>query len=207
MNIQADTVQLGMTASISAADLIDTMGREAREASQYLATASTEQKNKALLSAAGHIRRIEREILAANAIDMEAAGAKGLTGALLDRLLLNPARVEAMAVGLEEIAALPDPIGAELAQWTRPNGLSIRRVRTPLGVIGVIYESRPNVTADAGALCLKAGNAVILRGGSESFHSSRAIHAALLGGLKDAGLPLSAIQLVPTTDQIGRAHV
>ena len=201
MNIQADTLQLGMTASVSAADLIEVMGREAREASQYLATASTEQKNKALLSAAGHIRRIEREILAANAIDMEAAGAKGLGGALLDRLLLNPARVEAMAKGLEEIAALPDPVGAQLAEWTRPNGLLIRRVRTPLGVIGVIYESRPNVTADAGALCLKAGNAVILRGGSESFHSSRAIHAALLGGLKDAGLPSAAIQLVPTTDR------
>ena len=138
---------------------------------------------------------------------MMAAPAKGLSGAMLDRLELNPERVEAMAQGLETIAALDDPVGTELARWTRPNGLDIARVRVPLGVVGIIYESRPNVTADAGALCLKAGNAAILRGGSESFHSSRAIVAALAHGLAAAGLPAAAIQLVPTADRAAVGHL
>jgi glutamate-5-semialdehyde dehydrogenase len=181
--------------------LIAQMGQDARAAAQVLSIASTESKNRALLEAAKALRSSKAAILAANAQDMAAGRAKGLTAALLDRLELNDKRIEAVAVGLEDIAALPDPVGATMAEWTRPNGLHFQRVRTPLGVIGVIYESRPNVTADAGGLCLKAGNACILRGGSESFNSSRAIHAALVAGLKAAGLPEAAIQLVPTTDR------
>lgn len=181
--------------------LIAQMGQDARAAAQVLSIASTESKNRALLEAAKALRSSKAAILAANAQDMAAGRAKGLTAALLDRLELNDKRIEAVAVGLEDIAALPDPVGATMAEWTRPNGLHFQRVRTPLGVIGVIYESRPNVTADAGGLCLKAGNACILRGGSESFNSSRAIHAALVAGLKAAGLPDTAIQLVPTTDR------
>jgi len=181
--------------------LIAQMGQAARAAAQVLSIASTEAKNRALLEAAKALRVSKAAILEANAQDMAAGRAKGLTAALLDRLELNDKRIEAIAVGLEDIAALPDPVGATLAEWTRPNGLRFQRVRTPLGVIGVIYESRPNVTADAGGLCLKAGNACVLRGGSESFNSSRAIHAALVAGLKSAGLPEAAIQLVPTTDR------
>ena len=147
------------------------------------------------------IRANTRAILAANAQDMDAARAAALAPAMLDRLQLSESRIDAMAHGLEEIAALPDPVGRELARWTRPNGLDIARIATPIGVIGIIYESRPNVTADAGALCLKSGNAAILRGGSESVQSSHAIHAALAEGLKAAGLPATAIQLVPTTDR------
>ncbi|MCL4721896.1 MAG: aldehyde dehydrogenase family protein, partial [Gammaproteobacteria bacterium] len=177
------------------------LGQAARQAAAGLARVSTQQKNQALEAAATAIRAARGSILAANARDMEAARARGLSGALLDRLLLDDGRVEAMARGIGEIAALPDPVGTVLADWTRPNGLRIQRVRVPLGVIGIIYESRPNVTADAGALCLKSGNAVILRGGSESFHSSRAIHAALVEGLRAAGLPETAIQMVPTASR------
>lgn len=177
------------------------LGQAARAAARELAYASSEQKDAALRAAADAVAAAAPEILAANAADMEAARAKGISGAMLDRLLLTEARVEGMVEGLRAIAGQPDPVGAVLAEWDRPNGLHIRRVRTPIGVVGVIFESRPNVTADAGALCLKAGNAVILRGGSESFRSSRAIHAALLEGVRAAGLPEAAIQLVPTTDR------
>jgi glutamate-5-semialdehyde dehydrogenase len=177
------------------------MGRVAREAAAALREASAEQKNKALISAADAIRARESQILAANDEDMKAAAARNLTPALMDRLKLDPKRIEATAKGVAEVASLPDPVGRELARWKRPNGLDIARVATPIGVIGIIYESRPNVTADAGMLCLKSGNVAILRGGSESFHSSRAIHAALVQGLQAAGLPAGAIQLVPTTDR------
>jgi glutamate-5-semialdehyde dehydrogenase len=149
------------------------LGRQARAAARNLAAASAEAKNKALRIAAGALRVRRAEILAANRQDVAEAEQRSLSGALLDRLLLNDQRIDAMAQGLEEIADLPDPIGQELARWSRPNGLDIARVRVPLGVIGIIYESRPNVTADAGALCLKSGNAALLRGGSESFRSSK----------------------------------
>jgi len=181
--------------------LMTAMGRKAVAASQTLALAGTPQKNAALRAAAAAIRNRRSEILAANAQDLRAARERQLGAALLDRLELNDKRVEAMAKGLEEVVALPDPIGTVAAQWTRPNGLEISRVRVPLGVIGIIYESRPNVTADAGALCLKSGNAVILRGGSEAERSNRAIHTCLVDGLVAAGLPAEAIQLVPTTDR------
>ena len=177
------------------------MGRSARAAASALALAPAETRNRALKAAAAAIRQRRGDILDANKQDMDAAGQKALSGALLDRLKLDDKRVEAMAKGLEEIAAFPDPLGTVLAEWTRPNGLTIQRVRVPLGVIGIIYESRPNVTADAGGLCLKSGNAAILRGGSESFNSSQAIHAALTDGLRAANLPAEAIQLVPTTDR------
>ncbi|WP_138380952.1 glutamate-5-semialdehyde dehydrogenase [Luteithermobacter gelatinilyticus] len=181
--------------------LIQEMGQAARKAAAILATCRTEAKNTALRAAAAALRTNEKDILSANARDMEIAKGRGLTGALLDRLLLDSARIEGMARGLEDIADLPDPVGDVMASWDRPNGLKISRVRVPLGVIGIIYESRPNVTADAGALCLKSGNAAILRGGSESAHSSRAIHACLGEGLRQAGLPESAIQLIPTQDR------
>jgi glutamate-5-semialdehyde dehydrogenase len=177
------------------------MGNAAREASAKVARAGPEKRTAALKAMAKRIRESAPEILAANARDMAGGKAKGLTGAMLDRLELNPARIEAMATGVEDIAALPDPVGTVLASWTRPNGLEISRVRGPIGVIGIVYESRPNVTADAGALCLRAANAAILRGGSESLHSSRAIADALRTGLADAGLPEDAIQLVQTTDR------
>jgi glutamate-5-semialdehyde dehydrogenase len=177
------------------------LGAEAVIASAVLARASRTAKDAALTEAAALLRQRVPEILQANALDMEAARVRQLSGALTDRLMLNAARIEAMAAGLESIAALSDPIGSVLAEWTRPNGLVIQRVRVPLGVLAIIYESRPNVTADAGALCLKSGNAVILRAGSESVHSSRAIHACLVGGLVAAGLPSTAVQLVPTTDR------
>ena len=177
------------------------LGREARRAARQLALAQPQRKNAALMVAAGLLRTSMQDVLAANARDMEAAAAANASKANLDRLLLTEARVEAMAKGLEDIAALPDPVGRVLATYERPNGLKIERVATPLGVIGVIYESRPNVTADAGALCLKAGNAAILRGGSDSFHSSRIIHACLVEGLRTAGLPDAAISLVPTRDR------
>ena len=183
------------------AALMDGMGRDAAAAASVLALASTATKNAALAKIAVSLRARAPELLAANAKDLEAARAKGLSGAMLDRLALDAARIESMARGVEEIAALADPIGATVAQWTRPNGLDIARVRVPLGVIGIIYESRPNVTCDAGSLCLKSGNAAILRGGSESVHSSRAIHACLVDGLIAAGLPAASIQLVPTTDR------
>lgn len=183
------------------AAIMSELGRNARAAARPLATASTEQKNRALLAMAAALERRTAEILAENAKDMAHGEAAGLTSAVLDRLKLDETRVAAIAQGIREIAALADPVGSLIAEWDRPNGLHIERVRTPLGVIGVIYESRPNVTADAGALCLKAGNAVILRGGSDSTYSSAAIHACLVEGLKEAGLPEHAIQRVPTTDR------
>jgi glutamate-5-semialdehyde dehydrogenase len=181
--------------------LMEQMGRAALDAAAVLAQASTQQKNDALVAAAKAIRESTAEILAANARDMEAARARNLSSALLDRLKLDEKRVAGIAKAIDEVIALPDPIGAVASEWTRPNGLLIQRVRVPLGVIGIIYESRPNVTADAGALCLKSGNAVILRGGSESTNSSRAIHASLVAGLRAVGLPEACIQLVPTTDR------
>jgi glutamate-5-semialdehyde dehydrogenase len=177
------------------------VGQAARAAARELALAPAAQKNEALHAAAAALRTATGEILAANTRDLAAAEQAGRAGAFLDRLRLDEARVAAIAQGLEEIAALPDPVGTVLARWTRPNGLAIERVRVPLGVIGIIYESRPNVTADAGALCLKAGNAAILRGGSESHHTSLAIHACLAQGLAAAKLPAAAIQLVPVTDR------
>ncbi len=177
------------------------MGARARAAAQVLATASAEAKTRALHAAADALDAARTEILAANARDMAAAEDKGLGQAMLDRLMLDAARAGGIVTALRTIADQPDPVGAVITEWDRPNGLHIQRVRTPLGVIGVIYESRPNVTADAGALCLKAGNAVILRGGSESAHSARAIHAALVAGLRAGGLPEDAIQLVPTQDR------
>src|ERR1700738_1381909 len=188
-------------------DLMQGIGRAARGAAQLLALPPTEQKNRALRAAAAALRPHRPEILAANANDMHEAAARGVSGALLDRLRLDDKRVEAMAQGLEDIERLADPIGKRLAQWSRPNGMQIERVCVPLGVIGIIYESRPNVTADAGALCLKSGNAVILRGGSESARSSAAIHACLQQGLDAPGLPLSAIQLVPTPDRAAVGHM
>ena len=181
--------------------LMREIGENARAAAARLAVASTASKNKALVEMAASLRRRANHILSENAKDIEAGEAKGLTGAMLDRLLLTDARIEGVAEGLEAIATLKDPVGAIESAWDRPNGLHIERVRVPLGVIGVIYESRPNVTADAGGLCLKAGNAAILRGGSESYHSSRAIMECLSEGLAAAGLPECAIQLVPTTDR------
>lgn len=181
--------------------LMKSIGEAAQAAAHQLAVATTDAKNQALREAAKAIRARRDALIEANAIDVAAAQAKGLTPAMIDRLVLNDERIEGMAKGLEAVAELPDPVGRILADWDRPNGLNIRRVSVPLGVIGVIYESRPNVTADAGALCLKAGNAAILRGGSESFHSSTAIHACLVDGLKAAGLPETAIQRVPTTDR------
>ncbi len=189
MNILADPV----------AALLETAARAARAAARDLARAPRLAKDQALLEAAAALRRRSGTILAANEADL--AAAPGLTAAFRDRLALTPARVEAMAQGLEEVAALPDPVGRVLADWTRPNGLVIRRVAQPLGVIGMIFESRPNVTADAAALCLKSGNAVILRGGSESTRSAAAIHAALLDGLRAAGLPAAAVQVAPTADR------
>ncbi|MDF3020641.1 MAG: proA [Steroidobacteraceae bacterium] len=196
MNAAAD-----QTIPADLAAIMNRLGQHAAAAASVLALATTGQKNDALTRIAGSLRARRVELLAANARDLEAARAKGLSGAMLDRLALDENRIEAMARGVDEIAELPDPIGATIAQWTRPNGLDIARVRVPLGVIGIIYESRPNVTCDAGSLCLKSGNAAILRGGSESVHSSRAIHACLVEGIVAAGLPAASIQLVPTTDR------
>jgi glutamate-5-semialdehyde dehydrogenase len=173
------------------------IGRKARAAARDLANAPAEKKNRALQAAARLLRERVAAILAANALDLADAKAKHLSAALTDRLALDSRRLEAIARGLEEVADLPDPVGRVLATFTRPNGLVIERVATPLGVVGVIYESRPNVTADAGALCLKSGNAVVLRGGSDSFHSSAAIHACLVDGLREAGLPEAAISRPP----------
>jgi glutamate-5-semialdehyde dehydrogenase len=182
-------------------ELVRELGRNAKAAGRVLAQASTDAKNTALHVAAAALRTDAETIKDANAIDMAAAEQKGIKGSYLDRLLLTDDRTEAMAQGLEDIARLNDPVGDTIAAWEQPNGLQIERQRVPLGVIGVIYESRPNVTADAGALCLKAGNAVILRGGSESFNSSGAIMECLLAGLRAADLPETAIQRIPTTDR------
>lgn len=181
--------------------LIERMGLAARAAAQTLATATTDRKNSALRAAAAAIRADAAAILDANALDVATAEAASLAAPQIDRARLDGDRLEAVAKGLEDIAALEDPVGSTIAEWTRPNGLRIQRVRTPLGVVGVIYESRPNVTCDAGGLCLKAGNAVILRGGREAISTNRALHAAMVQGLKSAGLPEAAIQLVPTTDR------
>jgi glutamate-5-semialdehyde dehydrogenase len=177
------------------------IGRAAQEAARAVAEATAEARTAAIAAAADAIMDRRAAILKANVRDMEAGREKGLDSAMLDRLMLDETRVAAVAKGLREVAAQDDPVGSVMAAWTRPNGLRIRRVRQPLGVIGVIYESRPNVTADAGALCLRAGNACILRGGSESFHSSSALHGCLAAGLAAAGLPETAIQRVPTTDR------
>ena len=177
------------------------IGRRARAAANILAFTTAERKFAALIGAAEAIEQRRDDILSANALDMRAAETKGISKAFLDRLNLTDKRIDAIIDGLRTIAELPDPVGSVIAEWTRPNGMTIARVRTPLGVIGVIFESRPNVTADAGALTLKSGNAVILRGGSDSVNSTRAIHACLVDGLVSAGLPADAIQIVPTTDR------
>lgn len=177
------------------------LGRSAQDAGSQLRLATEETRNAALLAMAAHVRASQDKILIANEADMQAAAKKGLSAPLLDRLKLDADRIEGVAQGLESIAALPDPIGAVETEWTRPNGLHFSKVRVPLGVIGMIYESRPNVTADAGGLCVKSGNACILRGGSESVRSNRAIHSALQSGLRTAGLPEAAINLVQTTDR------
>jgi glutamate-5-semialdehyde dehydrogenase len=181
--------------------LMMSIGAQAKAASRPLSIASADQKNRALLAMASAIEASRDRIMEANAKDVAAATEAGVAASFIDRLKLDETRIAGIAEGIRSIAALADPVGEVIAAWDRPNGLKIERVRTPLGVIGVIYESRPNVTADAGALCLKAGNAVILRGGSDSRYSSRAIHACLVEGLKIAGLPEHAIQLVPITDR------
>ncbi|HXW10645.1 MAG TPA: glutamate-5-semialdehyde dehydrogenase [Steroidobacteraceae bacterium] len=190
-----------MTDHESLAATMQALGRDAVAAQRELALADGTRRTRALQAMAAALRAQQQQILAANERDMSAAAEAGLGHAGLDRLRLDATRVEAMARGVEEIAAMPDPIGAVMAEWTRPNGLRIQRVRVPLGVIGIVYESRPNVTCDAGALCLKSANAAILRGGSESHHSSTAIHRCLAEGLRAAGLPDACIQLVPTTDR------
>lgn len=190
-----------MTDMVQARQLIDALGAAAREAAVVLAQTPAGPKRMALLSAADAIAARTPDILAANARDLDFAREKGLSDAMLDRLRLDGTRIAAIAQSLREVAEQDDPVGQVIAEWDRPTGLHIRRVRTPIGVIGVIYESRPNVTADAGALALKSGNAVILRGGSESLHSSSAIHACMVEGLRAAGLPETAIQMVPTRDR------
>ena len=198
------------TLHVTTDDLEATMlelGRRARAAAATLAFADPALKVKALHAAADAIDDRRDDIMSANALDMRAAEGRGISKAFLDRLLLTDNRIDAMIEGLRTIADLPDPVGRVLAEWMRPNGMQIRRVATPLGVIGVIFESRPNVTADAGALTLKAGNAVILRGGSDSVNSTRAIHACLVAGLREAGLPEDAIQIVPTTDRAAVGHM
>ena len=181
--------------------LLHAIGEGAKAAARALALAPTARKDAALSAMAAAVRACQREIVTANQQDLADAKASGANAAFLDRLTLDDKRIAAMAEGIEVVRALPDPVGVVTECWTRPNGMTIERVRVPLGVVGVIYESRPNVTADAAVLCLKAGNAVILRGGSESFRSARAIHAALAAGLRAAGLPEDAIQLVPTRDR------
>ncbi|ERL98151.1 glutamate-5-semialdehyde dehydrogenase [Rhodobacteraceae bacterium HIMB11] len=183
------------------------MGARARAAASVLAYASPEAKTKALLTAADAMVAATDHIISENAKDLDFGREKGLTDAMMDRLMLDAGRIAAMAEGLRTIARQDDPVGEVIAEWDRPTGLHIRRVRTPLGVIGVIYESRPNVTADAGALCLQSGNAVILRGGSESLHSAAAIHACLVQGLQAAGLPEDAVQIVPTRDRAAVEHL
>ena len=190
-----------MNDNVNIKGMMEDLGRRAKAAAQALATASADRKHAALISAAEAVWNNRAAIIAANAKDLEFGRNKGLSDAMMDRLMLDEARIRGMVDGLRAVADQADPVGEVIAEWDRPSGLNIQRVRTPLGVIGVIYESRPNVTADAGALCLKSGNAVILRGGSESFHSAGAIHACLAEGLKSAGLPEEAVQLVPTRDR------
>ena len=187
--------------AIDAAALIDRMGRAARAAQRALATMPSAARQSALDQAAASLRRAAPLILEANAIDVVNGAAAGLSGAMIDRLRLDPARIEAMAAGVAEVAALDDPVGRIIDETRRPNGMVLRRVRVPIGLIGIIYESRPNVTADAAALCIRSGNAALLRGGSEAVHSNRAIHAALAEGLAAGGVPADAVQLVPTQDR------
>ena len=189
------------TTPASIVDMMKPMGEAARRAAAALAITTNDERNRALRAAAAAIRNQSEAILAANSEDMQSGAEHGLSAAMLDRLMLDADRVEGMAAGIETVAELHDPIGRILAEWDRPNGLAIQRVAVPLGVIGIIYESRPNVTADAAALCLKSGNAAILRGGSESYHSSRAIYACLRQGLTEAGIDADAVQMVPTTDR------
>ena len=200
MSLASDTKAAPEPANDIAADMI-ALGRRAHDAARRLAIATTHEKNTALIAMAASIRGHQADILAANALDVEAARNSGAADSFVDRLTLTAERIVAMASGIEEIAALPDPVNVIIAEWDRPNGLHIERVRTPLGVIGIIFESRPNVTADAGALCLKAGNAAILRGGSDSFRSTTAIHRCLAEGIAGAGLPDASIQIVPTRDR------
>jgi glutamate-5-semialdehyde dehydrogenase len=197
----AEAAQVARPDAASLAEEMRRIGRAARAAGAQLALADTETKNAALNAMAGAIRGSAAAILAANGKDIETAHAAGRPPSFIDRLTLTPARIEAMAKGLEEIAALPDPVDSIMSSWTRPNGLVIDRVRVPLGVVGMIYESRPNVTADAGGLCLKSGNAIIMRGGSEALNSNRAIHVALTAGLRQAGLDEATIQLVDSPDR------
>ena len=196
-----------MKDQLDAKCLIEELGAAARAAAAELAFAPAEAKEAALRAGADLVWERRNEIIAANGEDMAYGANKGLSPAMMDRLMLDEARIEGICAGLRAVAGQKDPVGDVIAEWDMPSGLHIQRVRTPLGVIGVIYESRPNVTADAGALCLKSGNAVILRGGSESFHSSRAIHGCLVDGLKAAGLPEAAIQLVPTRDRAAVAEM
>lgn len=207
----SDKTQRSQQAQDSDSDSVETQmlqsGKLARNAASALTVAPADQKNKALLTAAANTRQTKAAILAANALDVEAAKSAGRPASFVDRLLLDDNRIEGIARGLEDIAALPDPVGAVIAEWTRPNGLKFKRVRVPIGVIGIIYESRPNVTADAGGLCLKSGNAAILRGGSESHHSSVAIHRCLAAGLVAAGLPEGAVQLVQSTSRDAVGHM
>ena len=193
--------QTGKLTTPDISSMMDELGRNAREAALELALCSGSKRDKALAATANSIRDCSNSILAANRNDMTAAEKRGQSAAMLDRLALNADRIESMATGLESVIDLPDPVGRVLAEWARPNGLHIQRVAVPLGVIGIIYESRPNVTADAAGLCIKSGNAAILRGGSESFHSSQAIFQSLADGLKTAGVHPAAIQMVPTTDR------
>ena len=192
---------------MSLRDQIHLLGRQALEASRGLAVLPAPAKNRILTAMADALEARADQIQAANAKDLEAGKAKGLTAAMLDRLMLNADRIAAMAQGVREVVNLPDPVGEELAAWSRPNGLKIRKVRVPIGVIGIIYESRPNVTSDAAVLCFKSGNATILRGGSEAFHSNTAIAAALQAGGEPAGLPIHSIQLVPFTDRESVQHM
>ena len=189
------------------AEYMAVLGEQARAAAAELRLATSEQKKQALHYLATAIREAKEDILAANAIDMGKAEIKGISGSFLDRLKLDAGRIDGIAVGLEDIAALPEPVGSVDEIWTQPNGLKFSKVRVPIGVIGMIYESRPNVTADAGALCVKSGNACILRGGSEGINSSRAIHQALIYGLEKAGLSPNAIQLIATTDRTAVGHL
>ncbi|MFG1401603.1 glutamate-5-semialdehyde dehydrogenase [Xanthobacter sediminis] len=205
MNAAASAERALPPAELEAAML--EMGKRARAAARALALADAETKTRALNAAAAAVRAASADILAANAGDVARAKAEGMTGSFLDRLTLTPERIAAMAEGIEAVAALPDPVGKVTESWTRPNGMLIERVRTPLGVIGVIYESRPNVTADAAALCVRAGNAVILRGGSDSLASSGAIHAAFVAGLASAGLPEDTVQFVNTSDRAAVGHM
>lgn len=194
-------MSLAETTVPSVSTIMAELGRNARIAGRALSIASPDQKRLALLTADGALNAHRKAILAANAKDMATARAKGISAAFLDRLELNDSRIDGIVEAVKTIAELPDPVGTTIAEWDRPNGLHIERVRTPLGVIGVIFESRPNVAADASALCIKSGNAVILRGGSDSFHSTAAIVACMLDGLHAAGLPVECVQLVPTTDR------